>query len=158
VERLIVGFVQDEAGDWVALLDCLHRRHVRHNPPFRSAAWVLDDARRSGRIGTSLDCPLCDRTELPPDLVVLRTTPAWDEDSMPAALRRAHRVASGTWGRLHVESGELRFRARTEPPVEVTVSAGGVQAIPPDVEHEVEPCGHALFYVEFLGRAANASA
>ncbi|MCB1185380.1 DUF3565 domain-containing protein, partial [bacterium] len=29
----ITGFIQDEAGDWIALLACGHRRHVRHRPP-----------------------------------------------------------------------------------------------------------------------------
>ncbi len=33
VERRITGFAQDDVGDWVALLDCHHRQHVRHHPP-----------------------------------------------------------------------------------------------------------------------------
>ena len=150
VEREIEGFVKDELGDWVALLACLHRQHVRHNPPFRSAPWVLDDAERAGRVGTMLDCPLCDRAELPADLVVARTTDTWDEHTMPAGLRRAHRVAARTWGRLVVEEGELRFRARTEPAIDVTLTAGATQPIPPTVEHEVEPLGPVRFRVEFL--------
>ena len=34
---------------------------------------------------------------------------------MPAGLRRGHRVALGTWGRLRVVEGELRFVAQTQP-------------------------------------------
>lgn len=30
VRRRIVGFHQDEGGDWVAELSCMHRQHVRH--------------------------------------------------------------------------------------------------------------------------------
>ena len=41
VERAIAGFEQDEAGDWVALLECGHRQHVRHRPPWRERPWVL---------------------------------------------------------------------------------------------------------------------
>ena len=47
MRRRIVGFVADEVGDWVALLDCHHRQHVRHRPPFRVAPWVEDEAGRA---------------------------------------------------------------------------------------------------------------
>lgn len=33
IGRRIVGFDRDEEGDWVALLECGHRQHVRHRPP-----------------------------------------------------------------------------------------------------------------------------
>lgn len=99
-----------------------------------------------------MDCPLCDRAELPSDLHVVRTTAVWNEQTMPAALRRAHRVANGAWGRLRVQEGELRFRAKTRPGIDVIVRAGEVQAIPPDVEHAVEPLGPVRFFLEFLGR------
>ncbi len=150
LKRKIVGFVQDRAGAWVAELDCFHRQHVHHDPPFRSAPWVLDDRARSQRVGSDLDCPLCDRAELPEGLAVVRTTDTWDERTMPAALRRAHRVAAGSWGRLRVEEGGLRFRAQTEPVIDVTLGAGSWQAIPPEVEHEVEPLGPVRFFVEFV--------
>ena len=102
MERTITAFEQDDDGDWVALLECFHRQHVRHAPPFRSAPWVLDSQRRSQRVGTSLDCPLCDRAELPEGLEVVRTTEIWDERTLPGGLRRAHRIPSGSWGRLRV--------------------------------------------------------
>ncbi len=152
MERAIVGYDRDDAGDWVADLSCLHRQHVRHQPPFRDAPWVLDAAGRAARIGSPLECPLCDRAELPDGLRVVRTTQVWDEETMPAALRRAHRVGAGTWGRLHVQQGEVRFRARTRPPLDVVVRPGIPQGIPPEVEHEVEPRGNVRFLVEFLGR------
>ena len=63
VEQQIVGFHQDDAGDWVAELACGHGQHIRHNPPFRLAPWVLEEAGRAGRVGTVLECPLCDRPE-----------------------------------------------------------------------------------------------
>lgn len=159
MERTITGFLQDEAGEWVARLSCLHGQHVRHRPPFRLAPWVLDDAQRAARIGTALDCPLCDRAEIPKGLEIVRATRVWDESTVPAALRRAHRVAPGVWGRLHVQVGRVRFRAETRPPLEVMVGAGTWQAIPPEVDHDVEPQGHARFFVEFLGPpAGNAQA
>ncbi len=105
-----------------------------------------------GAGGAALDCPLCDRAELPADLRVVRTTALWDERTMPAGLRRSHRVAAGVWGRLRVREGELRFRARTHPPLDAVVGPGAEQAIPPEVEHEVEPLGEVAFLIEFLRR------
>lgn len=61
--RLIVGFHQDERGEWVAELDCGHERHVRHRPPFDLRPWVLGAESRRERIGTPLDCGLCSDDE-----------------------------------------------------------------------------------------------
>jgi len=150
VLRGIVGFVADDLGDWVALLDCGHRQHVRHRPPFWSAPWVEDPAGRQRRIGTTLNCPLCDRCELPEGLTVVRSTPTWDERTMPDALRRAHRVASGIWGLVRVEAGSLRFVAATRPMTDVVVIADEIHAIPPDIEHHVEPRDRCRFAIDFL--------
>ena len=150
VERSITGYHRDEAGDWVAELACGHDQHVRHAPPFQLRAWVLDPGGRSDRLGTALDCPLCDRAELPEGLRSVRTSPVWDERTMPAGLRRAHRVAAGTWGRIVVRSGRLRFAAATTPPIDVELGAGSTGGIPPGVLHEVEPVGAVRFSVEFL--------
>jgi tellurite resistance-related uncharacterized protein len=152
VNRTIVAFERDDAGEWVATLDCFHRRHVRHQPPLRPAPWVLDDEERARRVGTPLDCRSCDVAEVPEDLVVVRTTETWDERTMPAGLRRAHRVAAGRWARLHVVAGELRFTLATDAAIDRIVGAGEIQAIPPEVDHAVEPRGQVRFFVEFLGR------
>ena len=58
-ERLIVGFHQDQEGDWVAELECGHNQHVRHDPPWQERAWVLSSEGRGNRLGTRLICPLC---------------------------------------------------------------------------------------------------
>ena len=152
MERAILAFHQDDEGEWVAELSCLHGQHVRHQPPFRLAPWVLDDGERTARVGSPLDCPLCDRAELPAGLRVVRATDVWDERTMPAALRRSHRVATGTWARLRVRQGRVRFRAQTHPPLDVVVGPDAPQPIPPEVEHRVEPLGEARFSVEFLRR------
>ena len=65
MRRSIVGFHQDEDGDWVAELSCLHNQHVRHRPPFQERPWVLIEAGRSARLGTDVECPLCERAEMP---------------------------------------------------------------------------------------------
>ncbi len=152
MRRTMTGFHLDDDGDWVAELSCLHRQHVRHRPPFWEAAWIEGAAERLARIGEPLDCPLCDRAQLPEGLHRVRTTATWDAETVPAALRRAHRIAPGAWGLLEVEAGEVRFRAGTEPPLDIHVTPSHPQPIPPEVDHHVEPIGDARFHVTFLTR------
>lgn len=148
--RQIIGFHQDDAGDWVAELSCLHGQHVRHRPPFQQRSWAVTEAGRAGRIGADIECPLCDRAELPGGLAVVRVAGPFDEATMPAGLRRAHRVHTGTWACIRVLEGTLRISMQTEPPIERHIAAGGGQAIPPEVEHEVSLSGPVRFEVDFL--------
>ena len=113
---------------------------------------MLDESERNARIGAALDCPLCDRAELPADLEVVRVTEAWTDATLPRALRREHRVASGVWGLVQVSAGAFRFRAATMPPIDRAVTAGDRQAIPPDVVHSLEPAGPGTCHLEFLRR------
>jgi tellurite resistance-related uncharacterized protein len=150
VIRAIIGFHADEDGEWVAELSCLHGQHVRHQPPFRERAWVTTEEGRRARIGADIDCPLCDRAELPDGLVVARTAGPFDEQTLPAGLRAEHRVAERTWGRLRVLEGAVGFELATEPPVHRTVVAGEEQAIPPGVAHHVIVGGPLRLAVDFL--------
>ena len=149
MQREIVGFRQDEAGDWIAELDCLHGQHVRHRPPLWPRPWVEIPTGRAEHTGTSLDCPLCDRAELPDGLVIVRTAGPFDESTLPAGLRRNHRVANGTWGLLRVITGEAHFTMQTEPLSERDLYAGDLQPIPPGVLHAVS-IGSGSIAVDFL--------
>lgn len=60
MNRGITGFHQDAEGDWIAELECGHGQHVRHRPPWQLRPWVEDEASRRARMGTPLDCRLCD--------------------------------------------------------------------------------------------------
>ena len=150
MHRVIAGFHQDEVGAWVAELSCLHDQHIHHQPPFWDAPWVLDDAERSQRCGTLIDCSLCDRAELPDGLSRVRSTATWTERTLPAALQRHHRVAPGAWAVLRVERGELRFVASTHPGIDRIVSAREGQAIPPDVDHHLALTGPVALHLEFF--------
>jgi hypothetical protein len=61
VLRAIVGYKCDEMGEWIALLECGHRQHVRHRPPWQEQPWVLTTEGRQGRLGTPLGCGDCDQ-------------------------------------------------------------------------------------------------
>ncbi|NUO51823.1 MAG: DUF3565 domain-containing protein [Polyangiaceae bacterium] len=62
----ITGYHLDEAGDWVADLACGHGQHVRHKPPFMLRPWVVTPEGREEKLGSELDCVLCDRKEPTP--------------------------------------------------------------------------------------------
>ena len=88
--------------------------------------------------------------ELPPDLSLVRTTDTFTEATVPAGLRRAHRVATGVWGRIRVEVGSLRFVWEGPDAADpVALSAGDSLVIPPDTPHRVEPADGVRFHVEF---------
>jgi tellurite resistance-related uncharacterized protein len=67
---------------------------------------------------------------------------------MPDALRVAHRLKRGTWARIVVLEGQLRFVAHTNPIMDVVLHSGSAQAIPPDVEHDLGPIGPVRFTFE----------
>lgn len=150
VLRAITGFHQDDDSDWVAELSCGHDQHVRHRPPFHELPWVSSDTGRSEHIGKALECPFCDRAELPAQLRLLRTSPEWDEHTMPVGLRRSHRLAAAIWGRIRVHAGRLQFSMASQPPMEIELLGDTEQAIPPEIFHEIRPLGSVRFVVDFL--------
>ena len=135
--REIDGFHQDGHGDWVAELSCLHGQHVRHDPPFQPRPWVTSDAGRAEHLGSAIECPLCDRLELPAALEVVRTAGPFDAETLPLALQCAHLVGERTWGLLRVLEGSVVFAIETTPPMTVRLSAADEQPIPPGVPHLV---------------------
>ena len=148
--RTIDGFRQDDVGDWVAELSCLHGQHVRHDPPFQERPWVNSETGRKERVGAPLECPLCDRLEIPEGLEVVRTAGSFDAQTLPAALRRAHVVADRTWGLLRVLEGTVGFALDTTPPRTIELSAGDDQPIPPGVPHALRVDGPMRLEVDFL--------
>lgn len=150
MHRAITGFHTDPDGDWVAELACGHGQHVRHRPPFQERPWVERPEGRAGRIGSVLDCPWCDLAEPPDGLYLVRTSAVWDQATMPAGLRRSHRLAAGVWGRIAVRSGRLRFHADTEPALDLIIDEDRVQYIPPEVTHSVEPVDAVAFTIDFM--------
>jgi len=154
MRRIIEGFHQDEVGDWVAELSCLHGQHIRHRPPFQDRAWVERPEGRAERIGAPIDCPLCDRAELPEGLVVARTAGPWDEATLPEGLRRSHRVAEHTWARIRVLAGAAWLSIDTDPPWRRRLEPPGGQPVPPAVTHALTPDGPLVVAVDFLVRPA----
>jgi ribosomal protein S18 acetylase RimI-like enzyme len=59
MQRKIVSFRQDPRREWIAVLECGHTQHVRHNPPFQERAWVLTAEGRQRFVGVPLECGAC---------------------------------------------------------------------------------------------------
>ncbi|TAM45803.1 MAG: DUF3565 domain-containing protein [Gammaproteobacteria bacterium] len=57
--RQIVGYHQDEHGDWVADLECGHAQHVRHRPPWINRPWAITAEGRARHLGKLLRCKKC---------------------------------------------------------------------------------------------------
>ncbi len=111
---------------------------------------MLTDSGRAAKIGSDIDCPLCDRAELPPGLRLARTAGPFDADSLPAGLRREHRVADGNWGALRVIEGSVIVSMATDPPVRLRLTAGTTQGLPPAVPHRLTLEGSVRLEVDFL--------
>jgi hypothetical protein len=59
MHKAITGYLRDDAGQWVAKLDCGHNQHVEHNPPAQNNAWVLTQTGRDDKVGVLTICKKC---------------------------------------------------------------------------------------------------
>ena len=76
-------------------------------------------------------------------------TPEFSEGTIPANLLRSHRTKAGTWARIVVLEGRLRYRILEPEPEEVELSPERPGIVEPEVLHEVEPVGPVSFRVDF---------
>lgn len=155
MERPIIAFGHDSEGEPIAILNCGHPQHVRHNPPFINRPWVASEEGRNGMIGQMLNCVRCENFELPAHFVPYKRTPIFTEESVPAALRNDHSTKTGVWGKIIVEEGRLRYRVGPLD-VDAELSPDNSGIVIPEVLHSVEPLGPVRFFVEFY-RASDES-
>jgi len=87
--------------------------------------------------------------QLPDGLTLARTTPTFDETSVPAGLLRAHRVADGVWGRVMVYSGSLTLHFDDDTGKSHLLESGNTAILAPARPHHVELDGPVTFAVEF---------
>lgn len=77
-----------------------------------------------------------------------KTTPVFDQDSLPDALRREHNTKAGVWGLLRVLEGEVML-VFADPGRSVHVTPDYPAEIPPQDLHHVELMGPMQMQVEF---------
>ncbi len=148
MQRPITGYKLDDEDHWVALLGCGHPQHVRHNPPLVSRPWVLTEAGRQEHLGAMLNCVRCDRLELPAHFVAYRKTPTFTQESVPAGLLKDHATRPGTWGKINLLEGRLRYRVASLG-LDQVLDSDTPGIVVPEVLHSVEPLGSVRFFVEF---------
>lgn len=87
-----------------------------------------------------------------PDTVThYKSSAVFTQDTLPAALRRAHTTAVGVWGRITVLEGSLLYRI-TDPSQaaeEVLLTPERHGVVEPRIEHEVQVVGPVRFQVDF---------
>lgn len=142
----ITGFHADDAGDWVAELACEHGQHMRHRPPWQLRPWVTTDEGRRQKLGQAIDCPLCDQLAMPAAASEYKRTATFTEETLPAALRTAHRTKPGTWARIVVEAGALEYHVRGRVH---RLEPGQAGLVEPERPHHVRPLGAVRVHVEF---------
>ncbi len=152
MQRPIIGYHQDEKGDWVAELRCGHGQHIRHKPPFLMHPWVESPEGRSSRLGTELDCVRCDRFELPEGLVAYKRTPEFNEVSIPPGLKSNHSTKPGVWGVIYVLAGRLRYFLDGLDGRELTLDPENAGIVLPEILHHVAADGPVRFFIEFHRR------
>ncbi len=77
-----------------------------------------------------------------------KTTPVFDSDSLPQALRNEHSTKQGVWGLLRVLAGEVRLVFK-DPLRIVQVTPERPAPIPPQAVHHVEFDAPMQMQVEF---------
>jgi len=81
-------------------------------------------------------------------LLPYKSTPVFDENSLPQAIRSEHRTKPGTWGMLRVLEGHVTL-VFTDPHHEIEVTPRHPAEIAPQATHFVRIDGPARLQVEF---------
>jgi tellurite resistance-related uncharacterized protein len=80
-----------------------------------------------------------------------RSTPVFDEETLPAALRARHSTKAGVWGVIRLIEGRLRL-SYLEPDADLIVDADHPGLIEPERPHFVTPLGPLKMRVDFYDR------
>jgi tellurite resistance-related uncharacterized protein len=75
-----------------------------------------------------------------------RSTPVFDETTLPAGLRGEHRTKAGTWGVIRVIEGSLKLVVADDETI-LTPERPGL--VLPEQTHRVEPLGPMRMQVDF---------
>ena len=86
---------------------------------------------------------------LPETLTLYKTTPVYDQATVPKGLLRSHNTKEGSWGKIIIEHGKLLYRILEPDFEEVELSSERFGVAEPVFKHEIELVGDVRFYVEF---------
>lgn len=77
-----------------------------------------------------------------------KSTPVFTRATLPDGLRRNHSLKAGTWGRLNLLAGSLRYVIAATGE-ETILKPGDGLTIPPQQLHHVEPLGEIEMRIDF---------
>lgn len=80
-----------------------------------------------------------------------KSTPVFDENTLPGGLRKEHRTKPGVWGFIRVLKGRLRYKV-LDPITETILDPDRPGLVLPDQPHSVEPLGAMQMQVDFYDR------
>jgi tellurite resistance-related uncharacterized protein len=86
---------------------------------------------------------------LPDNVVMYKTTPEFNRDTVPAGLQRNHKTAAGVWGRIVVHEGSLRYVIEYVEMEEHLLTPKMPGIVEPQCPHHVAIDGLVRFSVEF---------
>jgi len=86
------------------------------------------------------------------DILPYRSTPVFDQDTLPSALRARHDTKAGVWGMVRVLEGELKL-TYLDPPSEVVVTPDTPGLLLPQQPHFVTPLGDMKMQVDFYDQS-----
>jgi tellurite resistance-related uncharacterized protein len=84
--------------------------------------------------------------------VPYRSTPVFDQDTLPAALRARHNTKAGVWGVIRVLEGQLEL-TYLEPASTIRLTPETPGLVLPQQPHFVTPLGRMKMQVDFYDSA-----
>jgi tellurite resistance-related uncharacterized protein len=86
---------------------------------------------------------------LPANVVLYKTTPEFNQDTVPMGLQRNHTTAVNVWGRIVVHEGSLHYVIEEPEMEEHLLVPGSPGIVEPQVAHHVVIDAPVRFCVEF---------
>ena len=86
---------------------------------------------------------------LPENVTHYASSPEFNENSVPRRLLTSHQTKAGTWAKIVVLEGRIRFRNLEDDFSEIDLSIDQPGVVEPEVRHLIEPLGRVRFFLEF---------
>ena len=83
-----------------------------------------------------------------------RSTPVFDQDTLPAALRARHNTKAGVWGMIRVLEGQVMLTC-LEPESSMLLTPENPGLVLPEQPHFVTPQGAMRMQVDFYDQPPN---
>ena len=86
---------------------------------------------------------------LPENVTAYARTATFSARTVPEKLLKSHRTKAGTWAKIVILEGSLRYRILEPEMREFDLSPDRHGVVEPQAPHEIEALGDVRFYVEF---------